>query len=349
MVFILLILVLACRYSPAAADWYALHVYPVISKVLTWVASPIGISLTEIVIALLAVKFIVRVVRIFKDREHWKKRLWRAVRLLLWAYVWFYAAWGLNYYRSDLYTRLGTVPASYEEQDFHEFLDRLARELNENWCPEDQRSVDADTYEQAVKDWYAALPPQAGLATPRTWQHPKQSLINPFYSWVGVLGFLGPLFDEMHVNRDITPLEHPFVHAHEYAHVLGVSNEAEANFWAFEVTRASDLQPVRYSGWYMLLHYSWNGIHSLLGDEAFQEWAATLRPEIIRDMQETHEYWQEKRLPAVSRVQKRIYDLFLRGHRIPDGTKNYSQVLRMVLTFSDLEGHETHTHDGEEG
>ena len=340
MVFILLILILWCRYSVAAADWYALHLYPGISRVLTWLASPVGISLTELVIVLAVITFIVRVVRIFSDRQHWKKRLWRAVRLLLWIYVWFYFAWGINYYRSDLYARMGAMPMPYEEHEFHEFLDVLTHELNENWCPETAReTVEANSYEQYVKDWYAALPANVGLSSPRRWQHPKQPVFNRLYSAVGVLGFLGPAFDEMHVNSEITPLEHPFVHAHEYAHVLGVSNEAEANFWAFETTRASSLQPVRYSGWFMLLHYSWNSIHSLLGDEAFRQWVATLRPEILEDMQYTLEYWQDKRLTAVYRIQKRFYDFFLRSNRIADGTKNYSQVLRLVLTFSDLHEH----------
>lgn len=350
MVFVLLLLVLWCQYSTAAADWYAAHLYPFISRVLSWVASPFGFSLTELAVVVLAVAFIRRVVRIFKDRTHWKKRTWRALRLLLWVYVWFYAAWGINYSRSSLYGRLGATPMPYEEEEFHAFLGILAEELNGSRCDEDElAALDAKAFEQDLRAFYGALPAEAGLCTPRRWQHPKRPVFNRLYSAVGVLGFLGPAFDEMTVNREITPLERPFVQAHEYSHVLGVSNEAEANYWAFEATRRSASRAVRYSGWFMLLHYSWNSIRSLLDEDAFREWTATLRPEIIRDMQVTQEYWQEKRIPAVSRVQKRVYDLFLRSNGIPDGTKNYSQVLRMVLTFSDLEEHETHTHDGEEG
>lgn len=346
MVFILIILIIWCRYSPTAADWYATHLYPGISRILSWIASPVGISLTELAVVVLVIAFIVRVYWIFHDRVRWKYRLWRAVRLLLWVYVWFYAAWGVNYFRSNLFARMGTTPMPYEEAEFREFLHVLTEELNENWCPETVlESVDEKEYEQYVKDWYSGIPEESGLCTPRKWQHPKRSFFNRFYSAVGVLGYLGPAFDEMHVNREITPLEHPFVHAHEYAHVLGVSREAEANFWAFEATRASDSQAVRYSGWYMLLHYSWNTIYSLLGEEEFAQWRDTLRPEILEDMLSTHQYWMDRRIPWVSKIQKRIYDAFLRGNHIAEGTKNYNQVLRLVLTFSDLYPHE----DGEEG
>lgn len=346
MVFILLILILWCRFSVTAADWYATHLYPGISRVLTWFASPFGISLTEIVVVLLVIVFIWRVVWIFRDPVRWKRRLWRAVRVLLWAYVWFYAAWGINYYRSDIYARTGTTPMPYEEEQFREFLNILTEELNENWCPEGVlETVDETDYEKYVKDWYAALPPEDGLCTPRRWQHPKQPIFNRLYTAVGVLGFLGPAFDEMHVNRDITPLEYPFVHAHEYAHVLGVSGEAEANFWAFEATRASDVQAIRYSGWFMLLHYSWNNIHSLLDEQSFEEWTATLRPEIIQDMKDIQEYWISRQSKGLYKMQKRFYDFFLRSNRVVGGTKNYTQVMRMVFTLSDLHGHE----HGEEG
>ena len=84
----------------------------------------------------------------------------------------------------------------------------------------------------------------------------------------------------MHINRDVRPLEYPFVFAHEYSHVLGVSNEAEANFWAFESCRHSPVREFRYSAWFMLLTHTAGNIHSLLGDEAFEAWLGTLRPEI---------------------------------------------------------------------
>ena len=51
------------------------------------------------------------------------------------------------------------------------------------------------------------------------------------------------------------------------------------------------------------------------------------------------------RWTAIAKMQKWIYDLFLRSNNIAGGTKDYGQVLRMVLTFSDLHSHE----DGEEG
>ena len=343
MVFVLLLLVLWCRHSVTAADVYASHVYPYVSKTLTWLASPFGFSLTEIVVVLLVIALIRLIVRIFNDRKHWKKRLWRAVRLLLWTYAWFYAAWGINYYRSDIYARLGATPMPYEEAEFHEFLEEFAEQLNENWCPD--ATTDPGTVSRHVKMWYASLAPEAGLCQPRTWQHPKRQLFGRIYSSVGVLGYIGPFFDEMHLNPELTPVEYPFVFAHEYAHVLGVSSEAEANFWAFEASRVSDVQAIRYSAWFGLLSHSRHQIRSLLDEEGYQAWTARLRPEVIEDLHRTQQFWQSRRWTGLSRLQHRWYDFFLRRNRIAEGTGNYGQVLRLVLTFSNLHEHE----DGEEG
>lgn len=343
---LLLVLIIWCRRSVFAADFYATRLYPGISAVLSRAASPFGFSLTELTVAAAALLFIGILVRSIRRRERWWKCLLREAVLLLWIYVWFYGAWGINYFRSDLYARTGSVRTPYEETEFREFLEIFAEELNENWCPAAvRRQTDMAEVEREVKAWYAALPPEAGLCRPRSWQHPKRLLFNRLYSAVGVLGYIGPAFDEMHVNRDITPLEHPFVFAHEYAHVLGVSSEAEANFWAFELSRVSTDQAVRYSAWFSLLSFTWRNIRSLLGEEAFGEWIATLRPEILDDLQETQDYWHSRRWRWLAQVQNRFYNFFLKSNRIADGTKNYGQVLRLVLTFSDLHDHD----DGEEG
>ncbi|MBQ6073782.1 MAG: DUF3810 domain-containing protein [Bacteroidales bacterium] len=343
---LLLIPVIYCRHNAAAADFYATRIYPGISAALSFIASPFGFSLTELVVVAAIAVFIWLIIKAFARHEKWWKWLLSEVLLLVWVYIWFYGAWGINYSRSSLYSRAGAAPMPYEEAEFHEFLQEFAEQLNGNWCPPEAfAEIGREAVEPHVKAWYSALPPESGLCKPRGWQHPKKPVFNRMYSGVGVLGFLGPAFDEMHINTDITPLEYPFVFAHEYAHVLGVSSEAEANFWAFELSRASDNKAVRYSAWYSLLSFTWRNIQSLLDEEDFKAWVGSLRPEIIDDLERTQEHWQGMRWTAIAKMQKWIYDLFLRSNNIAEGTRNYGQVLRLVLTFSDLHSHE----DGEEG
>jgi len=226
----------------------------------------------------------------------------------------------------------------YEEAEFHEFLDEFAENLNANWC--EVETVSVEEVERTVKAWYAKLPPECGLCQPRKWQHPKHLIFNRLYSAVGVLGFIGPAFDEMHVNHDVSPLEYPFIFAHEYSHVLGVSSEAEANFWAFEACRASEDQAVRYSAWYMLLSHTYGNLHALLGDEDWQAWGDSLIPEVYVDLELASLHWADLRWNWLAKLQHRFYNAFLKQNRIADGTANYGQVLRLVLSLSDLHDHE---------
>ena len=324
-------------------EYYATRIYPGLSAALSWIASPFPFSLTEIVVVVLFVLAVLLIVRAIRRHRPWWRCVLGEIGLILIAVVWLYGAWGLNYFRSSIYERLGTIPMPYEEGEFHAFLDHFAEELNENWC--DMEILNKKRIEEEIKAWYSTRPAECGLCPPRAWQHPKRLLFNRLYSAVGVLGFIGPAFDEMHINHDVSNQEYPFIFAHEYSHVLGVSNEAEANFWAFEACRASQDQAVRYSGWYMLLNYTAGNIYSLLGEEAYKEWADKLIPEVYDDLEFTRLHWQSLRWAGLAKFQHRFYNLFLKTNRIADGTKNYGQVLRLVLTLSDLHEHE----DGEEG
>ena len=348
---LLLILLLAgvvwCMNSAPAAEFYVQHVYPTLSPILSRLASPFGFSLTELAVVVLILVFIGIIGRAIRRKWSFWKWFRKELRLLAWVFVWFYIGWGLNYWRTDIYTRLGVVPTPYEEAEFQEFIEEFAEQLNTNWC--DIETIDREAVEKHVREWYAALPPEAGLCKPRDWQHPKKTEFNRLFSGVGVLGFVGPFFDEIHVNQDVSPLEFPFILAHEYSHVLGVSNEAEANFWAFENCRSSEDPAIRYSAWYMLLTYTAGNIRSLLDTEAYKAWTDSLIPEVCADLEESHVRWQSKRWPGLAKTQKWLYDLFLRSNRIADGTKNYGQVLRLVLTLSDLHDHETPEDHGQEG
>ena len=319
-------------------DFYATLVYPRVSAALSWLASPFGFSLTEGVVVLAIVAAVWIVIRTVRRHRPWWRCVLGEAALLLGVIAWLYIGWGFNYFRSDIYTRLGTTPMPYEEEEFQEFLDVFARELNENWC--EVESIDPEKVETQVKAWYAALPAECGLCRPHRWQHPKKLLFNRLYSAVGVLGFIGPAFDEMHVNHDVSPLEYPFIFAHEYSHVLGVSSEAEANFWAFESCRASDDQAVRFSAWYMLLSHTNGNLHSILGEEAWQQWGESLIPEVYVDLELTRLHWMDLRWNWLAKLQHRFYNAFLKRNRIADGTANYGQVLRLVLSLSNLHEHD---------
>lgn len=322
---VLLGLVAVCRSRTAWADWYALNLYPAWSGAVSWLSARLPFSLDEWVVILAAALAIAHLVRL-------RKRWAALIGLLLWITVWFYGGWGLNYFRSSIYERAGKRPEVFEPQRFRLFLENYARQLNAAWQPFDE--LDRAATEQEVRQFYATLSPDWGLAKPKDWQRPKRLVANRLYSAVGVTGFVGPFFSELQLNEDTPDRQYPFLFAHELAHLLGVSSEAEANYWAWRACTESSDPLVRYAGLQSLLPYVLGNARSALPEEEFVRWRDSLRPEVVAVLQDEQAFWRELYVPWIGRLQAWFYNLFLKGNRIRSGMANYNEVVQIILTLN---------------
>lgn len=147
------------------------------------------------------------------------------------------------------------------------------------------------------------------------------------------VGLHGPFFAESQLNRELPPLQWPFTYAHEYSHLLGISSEAEANFWAYQICIRSVSPAVRYSGYFGLLPYVLSNAATLLEEEDYRQLLASIRPEILQPLREKQAYWQARYNPWVGRVQELMYEYYLKGNQIPSGQKNYAEVVAMILAL----------------
>jgi len=146
---------------------------------------------------------------------------------------------------------------------------------------------------------------------------------------------MGPFFAESQLNEELLPVQLPFTYAHELSHLLGVSNEAEANYWAYRVCRSSKRSAVRYSAYFGLLPYVLVNASSVLTEEEFREWIKTIRPEVVKDYEYKRMYWNERYSTLLGEVQNKIYNLFLKGNNIPSGRKNYAEVIGILLSLEE--------------
>ena len=322
---VLLGLVAVCRSHTAWADWYSLHFYPTWSGAVSWLSARLPFSLDEWVVILAAAIAVAHLVRL-------RKRWAALVGLLLWIAVWFYAGWGLNYFRSSIYERAGKRPEAFEPQRFRLFLEDYARQLNAAYRPFDE--LDRTATEQEIRQFYATLAPDWGLAKPKDWQRPKRLVANRLYSAVGVTGFVGPFFSEIQLNEDTPDRQYPFLFAHELAHLLGVSSEAEANYWAWRACTASSDPLVRYAALQSLLPYVLGNARAALQEEEFVRWRDSLRPEVTEVLRDEQAFWRERYVPWIGRLQAWFYNLFLKGNRIRSGMANYNEVIQIILTLS---------------
>ena len=144
---------------------------------------------------------------------------------------------------------------------------------------------------------------------------------------------MGPFFDESHVNHELLPVQLPFTYAHELAHLLGVSSEAEANFWAYQVCIHADDCNIRYSGYFGLLPYVAVNVRNLLGDSEYSKWLSMLRPEVIQQLYDKQAYWDVRYDKLLGKFQNVVYNWYLKSNQIPSGQKNYAEVIGMILSL----------------
>lgn len=331
---ILVAFVLATRFSVSIGEWYSTSVYPVISAALSWLVSWIPFSLEEIVIVASCGLIIGLIVYGIRKRIGFWKTLLLVTEVIIWITVWLYIGWGCNYFRQNIYARAGVERQAYDETVFNDFLHEYTASLNASWeeC-QGVMSLEQTYLESHVKKAYSELPSMYGLSVPRPWHHPKEVLFKNLYSSVGVLGYIGPFFCETQLNPDLLSDQYPFIYAHEYSHLMGVSNEDEANYWAYVICTASDHPKVKYSGYYYLLPYVLANASRALSKKEYSELLRSIHPDIIAQYSKERDYWNSLYSPLFGKAQAAIYNAFLKGNKIPTGTANYLEVIDMVISI----------------
>lgn len=319
------------RFFPAGGEFYARKIYPLAATFLSGFSSFVPFSLGDCFILLALLGIIYYFIKTLCKKQKRGKYLFRIFLFLSWIYIWFYFAWGLNYFRENFYTRAKIVPIAYTEANFRDFLRGYIEQLNRNYVP--IYRIDSLPIAEEIRKGYVSLSDTFGLVSPPKRLKAKNMLFSSLFSKVGVTGYMGPFFAEFNLNRELRPEEYPAVYAHETAHRLGISSEAEANFYAWLVCSRSRIPEIRHSGNFLLLGYVLSNASRLLPEEEFKTFVASIRPEILEQYKSYQQYWRNKYSPGIGKLQNYIYNLFLQSNQIPSGTKNYSEVIGLVISW----------------
>lgn len=328
--FLLLAGIGLCRYFPEAGEGYARFIYPTVSLVLSRLSSVTPWLLEELLVIAVLLLLLIYPFTSRRSGKSWKQILRVEAEALLWVYTWFYWGWGINYFRADFFSRAKATPASYNETRFHQFLATYTDSLNHTFVPS-QAIPSPEAASGEIKSLYAGLPAHYGLTKPCSFHNPKRSFFNQLYSRVGVLGYMGPFFAESYINPEMDA--DVFVYAHELSHWLGVSSEAEANFWAFQVCSRSTSQAIRHSAYMGLFPYVLANASSLLSSSDLQQWIHTIRPEVLTAYQKQRAKRAALYSPLLGKMQDTLYNWYLRSNQIPSGQKNYAEVIGMLLSL----------------
>ena len=331
---ILFVLVVSFQLLPGGGDLYAQHIYPVVGKVLHALSAKVSYSVSGvfyIVGILVLLLYPIYAIVIHKPRK--REVLWMELELVAWLYVWFYAAWGLNYCQSDFYQRTSTPRANYDVAALVRFADDYVTKLNESYV--EIKKVDEALVRQEVAKQYAKMGKGMGIHAPFSEQpREKTMLLTPLASMVGVTGTMGPFFGEFIVNGDLLPCEYAAAYAHELSHLLGITSEGEANFYGYLACTSSDVPSIRFSGYLSILHYVLQALRDV-GREEYNLIQAKIRPEIHMLELERRVHWVSLYNETLGEMQDKIFDFYLRSNRIEEGRKSYSSVIGLLISYED--------------
>jgi hypothetical protein len=310
---------------------YSRGFFPVWQRGITSVSNLAPFAVLDLLIVLIAVMTLVRLIRLIRGvsglgvwATFWEsfRRFTRAIAMLA---LIFLGMWGLNYRRVPLERTV--APARPSVQDLEIALTEItalaasqrARARTER-APQRVATALRIPFDRAL-----AQLGRPALGTPGRPKHSR--LLTPFFTAAGVDGMIDPFALETIVHPDLLPFEQPFVLAHEWAHLAGTGDEAEASAVGWLACMNGDAE-LAYSGHL----YGVMEIAGALPRRVWLDARARLDPGILEDLRAVAER-QRRQRPQVQHAAFRAYDSYLRANRVEDGIASYSRALSFILAL----------------
>jgi hypothetical protein len=155
-------------------------------------------------------------------------------------------------------------------------------------------------------------------------------IFSSIFSKSGVSGYFGPFFNEIHLNRNLLPMDYPFVLAHEKAHQFGITSEAEANLYAFIICTTSKDRRLKYSAYQSLLLYFLKDASRM---KDYHEILGKIDESVISDLRYRQEYYSKLENETLSDMQTDANDAYLKANKVESGVRNYDQVVSLLLSW----------------
>ncbi len=326
------VIIIFSRSTPLS-EWYMRHIYPAVATVLSMLSGLFPFSLYDLFIMAASLYLIKLILFVIIRKSGFKKFLYSLVRFATILVTWFYFAWGISYFREDFYAKSDLQETPFGAENLKNFAVRFIADANNAFVDFD--IVDKESVREEIERSYLSLHRKLGIAYPNGKRRAKPMMFESLYSKMGVSGYFGPFFNEIHVNDYSLNFTYPFTLAHEMAHQFGIATESEANLYAFIVCVGSEDERIRYSAYVSTLLYFMNDAAYFLPDEV-ESLTSAIRTEIIADLRRNREHWLVVRNKSLSEVQDRAYDAYLKTNKVSSGRENYSEVVGLLISSYDI-------------
>lgn len=336
---VLPVVALVLMFAPLP-DWaingfYADSVYPQLQRVVTSGTNFLPFAILDVLIVAALLLTLFTILRLLRKASNvgfvdaiWdgSRRLLRGAAIIV---ILFLVGWGYNYRRHPLEQRFpdGRAAAPTVEAlqaavlDANTLAAKLRRTIGQNM---DQRYDEvAGALDAPMRAALEHLQ-QPALGQPG---RPKHSImLTPFFTWAGVTGMVNPIGLESIVHPHLLPYERPFVLAHEWAHLAGQADEAQASAVGWLACMRGTPQLAYSASLYLIMEAA-----SALPGDARQTVMKQLDAGVRSDIDDILRRLQ-KGEPVVQRTASRVYDEYLRANRVADGTASYRRALSLILS-----------------
>jgi hypothetical protein len=330
---LLFIVVFATSRMSDVAEWYTVNVYPLLAAILSFFSALLPFSLFDVFIVLAVISFFTLLILMIFKKIKWKKGLYVIAYSGLFLIAYFYFSWGFTYFRKDFYTRCNVRKSEYNAENFKSFAENFINDANTAYIKID--SMDKHAVNQKIEYQYEKLKDVLKIKYPNGKRKPKRMLYESLHTKVGVSGYFGPFFNEIHINNFALDFEYPFTLAHEKAHQFGVASEAECNLYAFIVCATSDDAQLRYSAYVSTIGYVLNDYHKTFPDD-YKIMLESIDGKVIDDLRAISAHWLGARNQTLSKAHKVVYDTYLKTNSIGSGIQNYSEVVSLLISTYNL-------------
>lgn len=337
-------LAVAAAIVPVAPErverWFSVDTYPHLQRALTPISNLLpfaALDVLAVVATVIVVAVLVRAIRrSLRDRRLGAvaHSAWHFITAGAALYLVFLLLWGFNYRRVPMTTRLLLDGGVATHEDVIMLGLKAAGELNAlhdaahaagweeaEWQNDGHRMAFLEVA-QALSD---APPPVPGRL--------KRTLLGSYFRWASVDGMINPFGLETLVNPDLLPFERPFVAAHEWAHLAGYADEAEANFVGWLACVRGDA-PAQYSGW-LALYWQVSGEVDEAGRKQI---GAAIGSGPRRDLDAVVARLRRGQVPWLRTAGWAVYDKYLKANRVEAGIRSYGDVVTLILRARFREG-----------
>jgi len=317
----------------AVDRFYSRGLYPPLQDWMTALSNLLPFAAMDVLIPLAVLLVLYRATRLLigvRERGVFPV-LWegtrRLVRVVALIGIVFMLAWGYNYRRVPLEAAISKDAAVSVDNLQHAVSDanRLAASLRPRvnapgLAPgfEETATLLRDPMNRALSQ--IARGP---LARPGRVKH--SLILTPFFTWAGVDGMINPLVLESIVHPGLLPFERGHVIAHEWAHLAGQADEAEASAVGWLACMNGPPVLAYSASLYLIMEAG-----GALPRSAWRQTYPTLDAGVRADIEAVAERLRQQK-PQVQQATSRVYDRYLRANRVADGTASYSRALELIL------------------